>query len=68
VWRYRQKQPEGSYKKLTVLLGTVEQLKTREAAWREAELDPLYATLGAGLNELVRFPFLGRLMQNVREI
>jgi integrase len=55
VWRYRQKQAGGSYKKLAVLLGTVEQLKTVEAAWREAELNPLYVSLGAGLNEEVRF-------------
>ena len=55
VWRHRQKQPEGSYKKLAVLLGTVQQLKTAEAAWRKAELDPLYASLEAGLNEQVRF-------------
>ena len=55
VWRYRQKQSEGSYKKLTVLLGTVEQFKTTQAAWREAELKPLYATRGAGLSQQVRF-------------
>jgi integrase len=55
VWRYRQKQPEGPYKKLTVLLGTVEQLKTLGGAWRKAELDPLFASLQAGLNEQVRF-------------
>ena len=55
VWRYRQKQSDGSYKKLTVLLGTAQQLKTVEAAWREAELNPLYASLEAGLNEQVRF-------------
>jgi hypothetical protein len=55
VWRHRQKQPEGSYRKLTVLLGTVEQLKTLAGAWRKAELDPLFASLKAGLNEQVRF-------------
>ena len=55
MWRYRQKQTDGSYKKLTVLLGTVEQFKTAAAAWREAELNPLYASLESGLNEQVRF-------------
>jgi integrase len=55
VWRYRQRQTDGSHKKLTVLLGTVEQLKTDAAAWREAELNPLYASLEAGPNEQVRF-------------
>jgi integrase len=55
VWRNRQKQTDGSYKNITVLLGTVEQLKTLAAAWREAELNPLYASLQAGLNEQVRF-------------
>jgi integrase len=55
VWRHRQKQPGGSHKKLTVLLGTVEQLKTKAAAWREVELNPLYASLETGLNEQVRF-------------
>jgi integrase len=55
VWRHRQKQPEGSYKKLTVLLGTVDRLKTVQAAWREAELTALYSALAAGLHEEVRF-------------
>jgi len=55
VWRYRQKQIDGSHKKLTVLLGTVEQLKSRAAAWRKAELNSLYTSLEAGLNEQVRF-------------
>jgi integrase len=54
-WRYRQPQTDGSYKKLNVLLGTVEQLKTEAAAWRKAELNPLYATLEAGLNGQVLF-------------
>ena len=55
VWRYRQKQTDGSHKKLTALLGTVEQFKTDAAAWREAELNPLYASLEAGFKEQVRF-------------
>ena len=55
VWRHREKQPGGSYKKLTLLLGTVEQLRTAENAWREAEVNPLYASLGAGLEEQVQF-------------
>ncbi|PYX53830.1 MAG: hypothetical protein DMG76_24095 [Acidobacteria bacterium] len=55
VWRHRQKQPGGKYKKLALLLGTVQQLKTAEAAWRKAELDPLYASLEAGFSEQVRF-------------
>lgn len=55
VWRYRKRQSDGSCKKLSALLGTVEQLKTTAAAWREAELNPLHASLEAGLNEQVRF-------------
>jgi integrase len=38
-----------------VLLGTIEQLKTTAAAWRKAELNSLYTSLEAGLNEEVRF-------------
>jgi tellurite resistance-related uncharacterized protein len=44
-----------SYKKLTVLLGTVDRLKTVQAAWREAEVNALYSALAAGLHEEVRF-------------
>ncbi len=55
VWRNRQKQTDGSYKKVTVLLGPAEQFKTVAAAWREAELNPLYASSESGLHEQVLF-------------
>jgi hypothetical protein len=37
------------------MLGSVERLKNVEAAWKEAELNPLYASLQAGPLEQVLF-------------
>ncbi len=37
VWRFRQKQADGGCKKVAVLLGTVQEIKTEADAWRKAE-------------------------------
>src|SRR5689334_6593178 len=43
VWRFRQKQPDGGWKKKSVLLGTVQTLKTEPADWDKAKAQPEYA-------------------------
>jgi len=37
VWRYREKQPDGTTKKATVMIGNVEQLESEALAWAKAE-------------------------------
>lgn len=37
VWRFRQTQADGGSKKVAVLLGTVQEIKTEADAWRKAE-------------------------------
>jgi integrase len=43
VWRFRQKQADGGYKKVTILLGTVQELRTKAEAWRKAESHRIHA-------------------------
>ena len=43
VWRFRQKQADGGYKKVAVQLGTLQELRTEAEAWRKAESHRIHA-------------------------
>lgn len=43
VWRFRQRQADGQDKKLSVLLGTVHDIRTEADAWRKAESQRIHA-------------------------
>jgi integrase len=43
VWRFRQKQSDGRDKKLSVLLGTAQEIKSEAEAWRKAEAHRIHA-------------------------
>jgi integrase len=43
VWRFRQAQKDGGYKKVSVLLGTTKEIKTEAAAWQKAESHRMHA-------------------------
>jgi len=43
VWRFRQKQADGVYKKVAVQLGTVQDLRSEAEAWRKAESHRIHA-------------------------
>jgi len=43
VWRFRQKQSDGRDKKLSVLLGTAQEIKSEAEAWRKAEAHHIHA-------------------------
>lgn len=43
VWRFRQNQADGRCKKVSVLLGTIREIKTEADAWRKAESHRLHA-------------------------
>ena len=43
VWRFRQRQADGRCKKVSVLLGTIREIKTEAGAWRRAESHRLHA-------------------------
>ena len=55
VWRYRQKQTDGSSRKASIFLGTIQELPTEAAAWRKAETYRLYADSQRALHEQVSF-------------
>jgi integrase len=55
VWRYRQKEPNGSYKKVSVHLGTVGEFPTEQAAWMKAGAHRVHAESQDGAGEQVTF-------------
>jgi integrase len=43
VWRYRHKEADSRYKKVSVLLGTVDEIPTEQAAWMQAGTHQVHA-------------------------